>query len=114
MNLPGRGGEHFEEMIRPQSGRSQAVRYRLVATLLELNRQIVEGKLKNFPEGSLGAVELARALVRFRQGGRYECSAEGAGDARMPMGSCRIFAEEKELPPAPPPSFPQGSEDEAW
>jgi tetratricopeptide (TPR) repeat protein len=114
-NQPAEAAEQFEEMIRLNPVDHQAARYRLVASLLELNRQAeLEELVGKFPDDRSALWAYARALVRFRQEGDTNGARKELGDALDANGIVpQYLLKKKELPPAPPPSFRPGSEDEA-
>jgi tetratricopeptide (TPR) repeat protein len=115
MNQPAEAAEQFEEMIRLNPADHQAARYRLVASLLELNRQAeLQELVGKFPEDRSALWTYARALVRFRQEGDTNAARKELGDALDANGIVpQYLLKKKELPPTPPPSFRPGSEDEA-
>jgi tetratricopeptide (TPR) repeat protein len=115
MNEAAAAAEQFGEMIRLNPADHQAARYRLVATLLELNRQSeLEELVGKFPEDRSALWAYARALVRFRQEGDTNAAREALGDALEANGIVpQYLLKKKELPATPPPSFRPGSEDEA-
>ena len=115
MNLPAEAAQQFEEMIRLNPADHQAARYRLVSTLLELNRQSeLEELVEKFPDDQSALWTYARALVRFRKEGDTNAARKELGDALDANGAVpQYLLKKKELPPTPPPSFRPGSEDEA-
>jgi len=118
MNLPAEAAEHFEEMIRLNPADHQAVRYRLVATLLELNRQNeLEELIEKFPKDRSALWSYARRApgCRFRKEGDTKQRGRSWEMRWMPMGSCRSnLLKKKELPPAPPPSSGRAVKMRRW
>jgi len=115
MNLHDEASRQFAEMLRLNAVDHQAARYRLVSSLLELNRQDeLEAVVNQFPDDRSALWGYAKALVRFRQEGDTNAARKELGDALEANGMVpQYLLKKKELPPAPPPNFRPGSEDEA-
>jgi tetratricopeptide (TPR) repeat protein len=115
MNLHEEAAVQFKEMIRLNPADHQAARYRLISSLLELNRkEEVEELVGQFPDDHSALWGYAKALVRFRKEGDTNAARDELADALDANGMVpQYLLKKKELPPAPPPSFRPGSEDEA-
>ncbi len=115
MNLHEEAAEKFREMIRLNPVDHQAARYRLISSLLELDRKDeVEELVSKFPEDRSALWTYAKALVRFRREGDTNAARKELSDALDANGMVpQYLLKKKELPPTPPPNFRPGSEDEA-
>jgi tetratricopeptide (TPR) repeat protein len=115
MNQHEEAAQQFEEMIRLNPIDHQAARYRLISSLLELNRQDdLQALVAKFPQDRSALWGYAKALVRFRSEGDTNAARKELADALDANGMVpQYLLKKKDLPPAPPPSFRPGSEDEA-
>ncbi|HEV8607272.1 MAG TPA: hypothetical protein VGQ99_18175 [Tepidisphaeraceae bacterium] len=115
MNQPAQAAEQFEEMIRLNPADHQAARYRLISSLLELNRQPeLEALVAKFSDDQSALWGYAKALIRFRREGDTNAARKELSDAMEANGMVpQYLLKKKDLPAAPPPSFRPGSEDEA-
>ncbi len=115
MNQPAQAAEQFEEMIRLNPADHQAARYRLISSLLELNRQPeLEALIAKFPDDHSALWGYAKALIHFRKEGDTNAARKELADAMEANGMVpQYLLKKKDLPAAPPPSFRPGSEDEA-
>lgn len=106
---------HYREMLRLNPSDNQGVRYLLLATLLDLDRDDEAGALLEAYRGDPQALwPYARVLLLFRTEGDSPAARAALSEARrINPHVVKYLVEPDTLPPVPAPHFAFGSKDEA-